>query len=171
MAEALLRARLADRSPDITVGSIGQLFDGRRAESGAIKAIADRGIDLSGHLSRKQTPALIAGSSLILGMERLHVRDLAILAPGTFDRTFTLPEFVRLVEQEPPRTDRNLRRWVERIGSARQHLGYLSDADADSVADPMGRSNRVFRACAAEIEELIDRMVERVWPATIPATQ
>jgi len=165
MAEALLRARLAERAPTVTVGSIGQLFDGRLAEKGAIKAMADRGIDLGPHRSRKQTASLIADSSLILAMERFHVRDLSVLAPGTFERTFTLPEFVRLVEAAPPRQDRPLRRWVEQFGADRDQRGYLSSTD-DQIADPMGRSTRVFRACAAEIDDLLERLVDRVWPAS-----
>ena len=169
MAEALLRARLADRSPDITVGSVGQLFDGRRAESGAIKAMADRGIDLSGHLSRKQTPALIAGSSLILGMERLHVRDLAILAPGTFDRTFTLPEFVRSAAVFGPRPEGEpLRSWVERIGATRPRVAYEHDDPLTTVADPMGGSRRRFRECADELAGLIDELVDLAWPHPEP---
>jgi protein-tyrosine-phosphatase len=171
MAEALLRTRLAERAPGLTIGSIGQLFDGRSPERGAIKAMADRGIDISDHLSRKQTPALIADSALILCMEKVHVRDLSVLAPGTFERTFTLPEFVRLVEAEPPRTDRDLRRWVQRIGADREHLGYLSSSRVDEVADPMGRSTRVFRACAAELDDLVSRMVDRVWPVSVPAAR
>ncbi|MBX3312872.1 MAG: hypothetical protein KF906_01015 [Actinobacteria bacterium] len=171
MAEALLRARLADRAPELSIGSIGQLFDGRPAERGAIKAMADRGIDLTHHLSRKQTPALIADSAVILGMEKLHVRDLSVLAPGTFQRSFTLPEFVRLVEAAPPRTDPDLRRWVEHLGADREPLGYLSSSGDEEVADPMGRSVRVFRACAAELDDLISRMIDRVWPASIPAAR
>lgn len=171
MAEALLRARLADRAPGLAIGSVGQLYDGLPPERGAVKAMADRGIDISHHESRKQTPALIADSSLILAMERLHVRDLSVLAPGTFERTFTLPEFVRLVEAEPPRADADLRRWVQRLGADREHLGYLSSSAADEVADPMGRSVRVFRACAAELDDLISRMVDRVWPVSVPAAR
>lgn len=168
IAEALLRARLADRAPSLTVGSVGQLFDDRPAERNAIRAMADRGIDISGHRSRKQSPALIADASLILAMERFQVRDLSVLAPGTFQRTFTLPEFVRLVEASPPRTDRNLRRWVEQLGSEREVQGYMND-EREMVADPMGRSLRVFRARTREIDELLARMVERVWPASIVA--
>lgn len=171
MAEALLRERLADRAPGVTVGSIGQLFDGRPAEKGAIKAMAGFGIDLSSHRSRKQTPAMIADSALILAMERVHVRDLSVLAPGTFQRTFTLPEFVRRVEEAPPRDDANLRRWVEELGADREHLGYLAASGSDEIADPIGRSTRVFRSCAAELDAYIGRMVDRVWPASVAATR
>lgn len=171
MAEALLRERLADRAPSVTVGSIGRLFDGRPAEKGAIKAMAGYGIDLTGHVSRKQTPALIAGSSVILAMEKVHVRDLSVLAPGTFERTFTLPEFVRIVEAAPPRTDADLRAWVAALGAEREHVGYLATSGEEEIADPMGRSARTFRACAAEIDALLERLVERVWPASVVASR
>jgi protein-tyrosine-phosphatase len=171
MAEALLRERLAGRAPSLTIGSVGRLFDGRAPEKGAVKAMAGYGIDLTSHVSRKQTPALIADSALILTMEKVHVRDLSVLAPGTFDRTFTLPEFVRIVEEAPPRTDANLRRWVEGLGADREHLGYLASTGDDEIADPMGRSARTFRACAAEIDGLLERMVERVWPASVAASR
>lgn len=164
IAEGLLRARLAERAPEVTIGSVGQLFDGRPAEPEAVAAMADRGIDISGHLSRRQTAELITGTSLILGMERAHVRELSVLVPGTFAHTFTLPEFVRLVEAVPPRSGEDLLSWVEGIGAGRDTREYLLDEPDDEVADPMGRPLRVFRSSLDGLDDLVSRMVERVWP-------
>ena len=53
MAEGLLRHRLAAIGVDARVHSAGFLFDGRKASVDAVAVMADHGIDISGHRSRK----------------------------------------------------------------------------------------------------------------------
>ena len=164
MAEAMLRARLADRAPEVTVGSVGLLFDDRPAEPGAVRAMARRGIDLSGFRSRVMTAEAFEGSSLILVMERLHVREVSVLAPGLFRRTFTLPEFVDQAEPFGPRGDEPLLDWVTRIGQMRRPSDYLIEDVRSEVPDPMGQSGRAFRRIADLIDDLLARLVDLAWP-------
>ena len=57
--------------------------------------MAARGLDITGHRSRRITPDLLAGPDLIVGMAREHVREAVVLRPELYARTFTLKELVR----------------------------------------------------------------------------
>ncbi len=170
MAEALLRARLATVAPDVTVGSAGLLFDDRPAERNAARAMAKRGLDLSGHVARIISPELLRDASVIIGMERNHVREVGNLDLDLFARSFTLPELVAAVDVMGPRAAGvELRSWVETAGSARSALDYASASEPMSeIADPMGGSGRAFRACADEIDALLETFVGLAWPTPQP---
>ncbi len=171
MAEALLRARLADRAPEVTVGSAGLRFQGRPADHHAAKAMAKRDLSLDGFSSQILSADLLSGASLILGMERFHVREVALLAEGLLDLTFTLPEFVEKAEAAGPRGSESLAQWVTGVGQGRDTLQYLTPDPAAEVADPMGQSMRAFRACADRLDDLIARLVELAWPPAEPVGQ
>lgn len=164
MAEAMLRRRLTDREPTVRVGSVGLMFDDRPAESGAVKAMRKRGIDLTDFRSRIATSERVAGASLVLAMERVHVREISVLADGLFDRTFTLIEFVEGAEIHGPRRQESFDDWVAKIGRHRKPADYLFDDPSTEVPDPMGRSNRTFRQCADTIDDLLGRLVDLAWP-------
>lgn len=170
MAEALLRARLATAAPDVVVGSAGLMFEDRPAERNAIKAMARRDLDISGFRARKVSADLLAGSSVIIGMERQHVLEVAALDPALFARAFTLPELVRSVDVIGPRpADVDLRTWVERAGSVRSPEDYVLRDPASEIADPMGSSGRVFRACADQLDQLLATFVDLAWPVPHPS--
>jgi protein-tyrosine-phosphatase len=169
MAEALLRARLADVAPEVTVGSAGLLFDDRPAEHHAVKALRHRGIELGSHRAQRLEHVALDEASLILGMERMHVR--AVIEPDEhlFARSFTLPEFVRSAAVFGPRpADEDLRAWVERIGAVRSRAGYEHDDPLNIIADPMGQSRRAFRETADEIDALLEELVLLAWPEPQP---
>lgn len=167
MAEALLRARLQGRAPDVRVASAGLLFDGRPAEPNAVRAMDRWGIDLSGFRSQTLSTELLAGASMILGMERAHVREVATLDSDLFPVTFPLRELVAEAAQAGPRHQGTLRDWAVELGRERRPTDYLLDDPASEVADPMGGSRRTFRACADELARLIDDLVELAWPAPV----
>ena len=165
MAEALLRARLADVDPTIVVASAGLLFDGRPAERNAVKVMAQRGLDIRDHRSQIISAELLAPTSLILGMQRTHVREVAALDPDLFARSFTLPELVNLGRLVgPPVRGETLRGWAERIGSLRSPADYALPDPAAEISDPMGQSVRGFRACAERIDDRLAELVELAWP-------
>lgn len=167
MAEVLLRARLAEVDPSVTVGSAGLLFDGRRAEHGAVAALARRGLDLGDHQARTISVERLASASLVLAMEPRHVREVSVLDPTLFARTFTLPGFVARAELVGPRSSADLDGWIRQVGTHDEPARYLADDPAEIVADPMGRSNRAFRACADELDTLISRLVDLAWPTPV----
>jgi protein-tyrosine phosphatase len=165
MGEGLLRAQLAERAPTVVVGSAGLLFDGRPAEPEVIKVMAKRGVDLSSHQARRISAALLCDASLILGMERRHVREVTVLDPSLWRRTYTLPEFAALAgEAGPRRPGESLRDWVEAVGAERSSVKYARDAPASEIDDPYGGSARAYRLTASAIAKHLDHVVALAWP-------
>ncbi len=107
-------------------------LDGEAASPEAVRIMAERGLDLSDHRSRRVSGDIVAGARLILTMERRHKQAILDLYPGAADRTFTLKEFARLTE-EP-----------------------------EDIADPIGQGVEVYRRSAAEIERAAGKAVERL---------
>lgn len=169
MAEGILRARLAEVAPTVTVGSAGLLFDGREAEPDTIRVMRKRGIDVAEHRARQISTDLLAEASLILGMERRHVREVVVLDTDLWLRSFTLPEFVALAGVVGPRhAGEPLRTWVEHIGGLRNASDYINEDRAAEIADPFGRSARAYRATADQIEAKVDALVALAWPTPEP---
>ena len=169
MAEVLLRARLASVAPDVVIGSAGLLFDGRPAERNAVRALARRDLDLSGHRSQIISAELLRDASVIIGMERLHVLEVADLDEDLFARSFTLPELVQSIDVMGPRAEGvDLRSWVERSGTLRVRDGYTAPDPSTEIADPMGGTGRAFRACADEIDQLLEAFADLAWPDPHP---
>lgn len=170
MAEAMLRARLAKLRPPVEVGSAGLLFDGRPAEPNAVKVMAKRGLDVSDHKARKISADLLAGTSLIIGMERKHIREVATLDTSLFARSFTLPEIVHLASLVGARQKgQRLRDWAEHIGNLRDPVEYARSDRASEIRDPMGGSVRAFRTCADVIDLRLAQLVDLAWPRPQPS--
>ena len=94
MAEGLLRARLAARGPGAVVESAGiAALVGRPADPTAVALMAERGIDISGHLARQLTPELAAGFDLVLVMEQWHRREVEVIAPAMRGRVHRFGNF------------------------------------------------------------------------------
>jgi protein-tyrosine-phosphatase len=97
MAEGLLRARLArdEARRDWRVGSAGVwTVDGRPASANGVQEMAQRGIDLSAHLSRSVTPELMAEADLVLAMTRGHAGALTAAFPEHGSKVYLLSEMV-----------------------------------------------------------------------------
>jgi len=95
MAAAILRSRLA-RDPArrgwrvLSAGLWAE--DGLEASSGAVMAMAERGLDLSGHRSRRVTGSVLQDADLILGMTHHHVEALRLAFPQAAGRVHLLAE-------------------------------------------------------------------------------
>lgn len=167
MAEGLLRHRLAERSiGDVVVSSAGFLSDGEKATPDAVRVMAKREIDIHLHTSRVATAELLDGSDLIVAMARQHVRQGAVLAPDSFERTFTLKELVRRGSATGARgDDESIAAWLARVAEGRSRVDHLGDASTDDIADPVGRPLRVYKRTAVELDELLAAAVELLWPA------
>lgn len=159
MAAALLAPRLRDAGVDAHVHSAGMVDHGRAATDFGIAVMAHRGVDMSAHRSRRLRPELVATADLILGMARAHVREAVAARPDAWPRTFTLKEIVRLGEERGPRLpDQPVADWLAILHAGRRLPDLLGDSEADDVADPIGRSRRVYERTAAELEDLSDRL-------------
>lgn len=166
MSEALLRRRLDERGVDANVSSAGVATEDQPPTDEVIELMKARKLDVTGHRSRLLNPAIVAGSDLIIGMAREHVREVSILDPGAFPRTFTLTELVRLGEAAGPRTaEQPLADWLAALGDERTPAAHLTLTDADDVDDPIGRRFGVYKRVANELDDLTDRLVAVAWPA------
>jgi hypothetical protein len=96
-------------------------------------------------------------------MAREHRDALVDLDERLRDRTFTLKEFVRLVESLPPAVDGDpsvsLRERVAQAGAARAD-GFSGNPHDEDVVDPLGLPMQSYRAVAWELDEWIARLVD-----------
>lgn len=166
LAAYLLQRDLARRGVAARVTSAGVLEDGRPAAEQIVTLLGARGIDASGHVTRRITPELLGAQDLVLGMAREHVREVLTLCPDLLDRTFTLKELVRRGAEIGPRDpDEDVADWLIRAAGARTMASFLGSSAADDVADPIGRRFSVFKKTAVEIEGLTAHLTALLAPA------
>jgi len=161
MGELILRAH----RPALDVRSAGRLEGGVKASATAVDVLAQRGLDLSGHLSRTTTADLLADSDLIIGMTLEHVRDAILMNPGVRVRCFALKDLVRRAGGVGPRIPgQGLDEWLMVVGRGRTTADMLGASEADDVQDPMGRSADCYRRCADELDHLLGRVAALAFP-------
>lgn len=132
MAEGLLKKKMEElRRIDVEVMSAGtMMFNGMGPTVETRELLAQDGIDVSGHRSRRVTVDLLNKSDLILVMERLHEERILQMDPKVKNRLFLLSEFAKV-------TDNNL-----------------------DIIDPIGRSLDFYRNTYATIKQAIDRVAQ-----------
>jgi protein-tyrosine phosphatase len=163
MAEAFLRQRFEGRKIDATVTSAGTRTQGRPATDEVIALMKERGLDVSEHRSQLVGRQLIADADLILCMAREHLREVVLTDGDAYARTFTLKELVRLGEAAGPRPDDlALAEWLRKLDDGGSPT--IGFSELDDIEDPVGRRLSVHRRVCDEIEDLVDRMVNLVWP-------
>jgi protein-tyrosine phosphatase len=173
IAEGLLRRalerRLGAAAPSVSsAGTIG--FVGNPATPEAVAAAAERGVDISAHLARRLTDAMIEQADLLVCMAAEHREEIDERVPDAADRTFTLKELTRLLELAPS-TDR-AHPLEERVGAAASGRAAAATTDRfdEDVLDPLGMPFETYRAIAQELEEWIDRLVVGAFgPVAVPA--
>jgi protein-tyrosine phosphatase len=160
MAAALLRARVPD---GVSVSSAGLLPGGAPATADARRAVDG----LDDHVSRQLSPAMVDDASLVLAMERRHLREVVVSSPDAFGRTFTLRELVRRASAAGARRvdeGETFEAWLARVGAGRRAGDLVGDDPSDDVADPIGQPPAVYRATAGDLSELLGRFVALAWP-------
>ncbi len=171
MAEGLFRRDLAAAGVDAVVESAGLVTQGQEASAHGVDAMARRGIDIEAHRSRRLSGYLVDEADLIVGMERQHVREVAVLDHEAFARTFTLPELARLAQETGPRgRHERLEDWLAFVGEGRRPTDLLGFDPDDEVADPIGRSAQHYERTAAEIEGLVRTVVDHLFPRPLQRT-
>jgi protein-tyrosine phosphatase len=166
MAEAIAREMLAQRGVDAEVVSAGQLESGIPATSGAIQCMSRRGIDLSTHLSHQLDVDTVRAADLILTMERRHLTSIAALDVAAVPRAFPVKELAELapiVGRRAP--DVSVQEWVRRAHAMRAPGSVLAATTDDDVADPMGGPGRAYRRTADELDELLRRIFDSLFPS------
>lgn len=166
MAQALLARLLDDRGLVGRVRSAGLVPGSAPATAEAMAVMAERGLDVSGHRSRRLDATMIEQAELILAMTRTHVREVVALDSEAFSRTFTLKELVRRgVGVGARRDEETLDDWLERVSEGRRPSDLLGSSPHDDVADPLHQPVEVFDTAAAELERLLTRLVMLIHPA------
>lgn len=166
MAAALLEARLRREGlAGATVSSCGLLPGGAPAAPEATEALRRRGLDLEGHQSRQLAPELVEEADLVLALTREHLREVVVLRPAAFARTFTLRELVRRGERVGPRrAGQDLVDWLAEVGAGRRPQDLLGSSEEDDVADPVGGPLSGFVRTAEELDGLAARLVALLRP-------
>ncbi len=165
MGEVILRDRLARRGVEARVHSAGLVSEGTPAAPDTARALARMGYDVSAHRSTLLTPEAVATADLVIGMAREHVREAAVMVNGALPRTFTLRELARRADRVGPRrADEPFAAWLGHLGQGRKAADLMGSDPADDVADPMGLSRRAHERAAADIEDLVDVVVELAFP-------
>ena len=156
----MLRTLLTDNGARADIGSAGLLPGGAPATRNAVAVMADRGIDISGHVSRTMDPEIVRSTPLIIGMAREHVREAIVGYGADIERTFTLKELVRRGDASGPRRpDETVFDWLGRVAAGRRSADLMGDDHEDDIPDPVGRSRAHYEATARELDFLFRRLV------------
>ena len=157
MAEAILRARFADRGIDADVNSVGTLgWTERAATPRAVAVMAEMGLDISAHRSRRIERAHL-DVDLVLAMTRDHAGAVIARDESTRSSVFLPSELVRLLRGAaagPPRSEvsreNDMSELIRDLGHSRQ--GPSIGRPAEEVADPAGEPLDVYRATAQRLD-------------------
>jgi protein-tyrosine phosphatase len=164
IAAALLKLRLQEIGTDVIVQSAGLRDAGPRIDNGAATALERYGVDLRIHRSRRLDAEMVRRATLILGLEREHVREVVLLDPSAWPRTFTLKQIVRRGEEKGGRQPgESIEQWIARAHADRTRTELLGADPIDDVADPYGGAPGDYGDAAEEIDELVASLVRLAW--------
>jgi protein-tyrosine phosphatase len=163
MAEAFLARQLAQAGVDAHVHSAGLLYDGESPPADGIEVMAARGVDTSGHISRKMTQDMLRDADLVVGMAKEHVREAVLLLPDTWTKAFTIKELVRRGEEVGARrTGQTVLDWASSVHAGRTRAEMLGSSPEDDVADPIGRRRSYYDQTASELDDLTARLAKLI---------
>ena len=132
-------------------------WEGSPAMPEAVDAAAERGVDISGHVAMRLRRGMAAAADLVLCMAAEHRDQIVSDEPQAVDRTFTLKELVRLLE-DGARTAATPAARIAAAARARAGAPGTPQPDED-IADPLGLPLDRYRAIASELDDWIDRLV------------
>lgn len=158
IAAALLERRLAAGGVTADVRSAGTLGWGERpATPHAVAVAAERGLDISNHISRRLDPGPLA-VELVVAMTRDHAGAVIARDRSLAPRTFLPAEFARLASKEPARAEQEaIHDYVLRIGGARPS-GPVGRA-AEQIDDPAGEPLETYRSVARRLDRDLSAFV------------
>ncbi len=159
--EFTLANRLAGTSfPELRITSAGTFaVSGGRLHPAVNTELTRRGVDASAFAPTQLTARHALDAGLILTASRDHRRQVARLAPERRNVTFTLRQFVRLVQLDPVGEVRvassSLLPALAQLASRNRGLSSGSES-GDDIADPIGGSHRAFSAAFEAIDPAIE---------------
>jgi len=164
-AAGLLALRAGPVSNSADVGSCGLLPGGRSVPPQVAAAAAPFGVDLSDHRSTQISVEELSGSDVVVTMTRQHLREVVVLLPDVWPRTFTLDELVRRGEGLGPRNGRqSIPDWLAEVHVGRHLEDIIGTSREGDIADPYGGPTAGYRRMAVTLADLVDRLAVLLWP-------
>lgn len=152
MAEGILKHMIKNRKDKlgkVQVISAGTYaWEGDQVSPKAVEVLKERGIDIEGYRSTPLTPGIIKEADLVLTMTMSHKAAVLQMCPQHEDRVFTLKEYIL---NNGDRLD------LSNIDFIDLHTDY-------DIKDPFGQPIEAYYESADEIEEYLQKLVEKVKP-------
>jgi protein-tyrosine-phosphatase len=168
LAQAFVR-RLTEGLP-VTTESFGTLeLDGAPPLAEAIELGRACGVDVTGYVTRCVSRASLSEVDLVVGFEATHVRHAVVDAGAARERSFTMRELVRFLEEGAvtPQDDDIVEKARKAVrATAAAHTGQRL---SDETPDPLGASWNVYRDTAAEVRDLSLRLVKALFDVSDPS--
>ncbi len=166
MAEGILRLKAREKGISLTIRSAGVAAAGGGPISPhARQILQDRGIEDS-FQSTPVSEEAVQWAELILTMTMSHKRALIERYPQEADKIFTLKEYTLESdlhqEREKLAAELEIKKALsqEITDSELQQLALLHQGSYD-VVDPFGGSLEDYQLCAQDIEQCLDKLLER----------
>lgn len=165
--------RLRELRTSAGVASAGLLEGGRLSPPEVIELMALIGVDLSHRTSREVSVEDIDRSDLVLTMERHQLREVSLLTPAAWAKTFTLKEFIGRCASVGGRPEGEpVESWIARVHEGRQVADLLGESSIDEVADPYGGTPEEYASTELELEGLVAQLADLIFvPAPEPASE
>ena len=173
MGEALLRHHLRAYDIELPVSSAGILgWNSAGATDHTLTALAERGVLLDGHVSRKIDPGMIVAAGLVITMTNDHADAVRLRRPDAAGRTFVFGQLLRLaerhVDESGPDAALPLAEWLPAVDARRD--ARRRALPRDEIRDPLGEPLAAYRELAAQLDDLTSRLARLLagTPASVP---
>lgn len=135
MAEGMMKKLIKENNIDAEVYSCGIYAEtGDYATYNAIEAVKEYGVDISSHRATSISDSKIEEMDLILCATQSHKQSVLSLNSELQSKVFTMKEYAKLNK---------------------------NGQDMD-IKDPWGYNEFVYRKCASEIEECLEKIVKNL---------
>ncbi len=162
MAEALLRHHLDAADFTVPVSSAGTIgWNSSGPTDHTLTALAERGIVLEGHVSRRIHAGLIEPAWLVLAMTNDHADAVTNHYPQAASRTFVLGQLIRLGEREGPRGERTVQGWLAAVDRLRDPARRRAQP-RDEIRDPLGEPLGAYQELALQLDDLTERLARLI---------
>lgn len=167
MAAAFLQQHLQNNGIEAVVVSAGTDGGDVPLDSGAVKVMHERGLDITAHCPRRLNRATVTddGADLVVAMTRAQLHVVAVMGPGVFKRSFTAKELARRTHRTmyaPEHDKPTFAAWRDAVGEGRLARDLIRDDPRDDISDPYGRSLAEHRRTADELDSLMAMIADSI---------
>lgn len=121
------------------------------------------GLDVKAHVSRRVHIDGLWDYDLVLGLSRVHIRELLSVEPELRSRLFTLKQFARWIPDHPRPKASRLGPWLDRE-ARRPGTDFLGDSADDDIADPVGQPIDDWRVMSNDLTHAIQAIIDGLFP-------